>query len=193
MTPLPTKVSALTHRRRYWTVETTRTMNSPARKESIMSTRVGLLSLLIAIAANVTSPSSAATSELSPAPDHLRFLDREKLLCSNVLNGSIFMRTELVFGMSRSGGPDITEAEFQSFIDDQVTPRFPDGLTVLSGNGQFKDSRGTIVQEKSKLLILLYPFARATSSKVEEIRREYQGMFQQQSVLRIDEESCVSF
>jgi hypothetical protein len=64
---------------------------------------------------------------------------------------------------------------------------------VLSGNGQFRDARGTIVQEKSKLLILLYPFDRKASRTVDEIRLEYQGMFQQQSVLRIDEEQCVSF
>jgi hypothetical protein len=64
---------------------------------------------------------------------------------------------------------------------------------VLNGNGQFRDSRGTIVQERSKLLILLYPFARASSSKVEEIRSDYQAMFQQESVLRIDEQMCVSF
>jgi hypothetical protein len=117
----------------------------------------------------------------------------EQLRCTAVLNGSLFMRTELVFGMSRSSGPDITEAEFQSFIDNQVTPRFPDGLTVLSGNGQFKDSTGAIIKEKSKLLILLYPFTRASSRKVDDIRSDYVTMFQQQSVLRTDEEQCVSF
>ena len=103
------------------------------------------------------------------------------------------MRTELLFGMSRSSGPDITEEEFQTFIDAQVTPRFPDGLTVISGNGQFKDASGTIVQEKSKLLVLLYPFSRPSSSLVEQVRDDYKTMFQQQSVLRIDEGSCVSF
>jgi hypothetical protein len=158
-----------------------------------MSSRVGLLSVLVAISANLASPSHAANSAVPPRSEYVTLFDRETLLCENVLNGSRFMRTELVFGMSRSSGPDITESEFQGFIDDQVTPRFPDGLTVLSGNGQFRDARGTIVQEKSKLLILLYPFDRKASRTVDEIRLEYQGMFQQQSVLRIDEEQCVSF
>jgi Protein of unknown function (DUF3574) len=150
-----------------------------------------IVSLLATLSA-VHAPSANAISQSNPSTQPDRFFN-EQFICSKVLEGEMFMRTELVFGMSRANGPDITEAEFQSFVDDQVTPRFPDGLTVLSGNGQFRDSRGTIVQEKSKLLILLYPFTRASSKKVDEIRAEYQGMFQQQSVLRVDEEQWVSF
>ena len=128
-----------------------------------------------------------------PTPERAHPTNTERSLCVHVLNGELFMRTELLFGMSRSSGPDITEEEFQTFIDAQVTPRFPDGLTVISGNGQFKDASGTIVQEKSKLLVLLYPFSRPSSSLVEQVRDDYKTMFQQQSVLRIDEGSCVSF
>jgi len=140
------------------------------------------------------APSLSTSTTVAPANiDQSTLLFSEQFRCTNVLNGRMFMRTELIFGMSRSNGPDITESEFQSFIDDQVTPRFPDGLTIVNGNGQFKDSSGTIVQERSKLLVLLYPFSKKDSSKVNAIRTEYQAMFQQQSVLRIDEEQCVSF
>ena len=117
----------------------------------------------------------------------------EQWFCSTQLRGELFLRTELIFGLSRSNGPEITEAEFQSFVDDQVTPRFPEGLTLLSGTGQFRGENGTVIQEKSKVLVLLYPFNRKSSKRVEEIRTEYKGMFQQESVLRIDEQMCVSF
>jgi hypothetical protein len=49
------------------------------------------------------------------------------------------------------------EAEFQRFLNEEITPRFPDGLTLFAGLGQFRNSRGVIVQERSMLLILLYP------------------------------------
>jgi hypothetical protein len=117
----------------------------------------------------------------------------ERRICEQLIKGEIFARTELLFGLSRSNGPDITEEEFQGFIDLQVTPRFPEGLTLLSGNGQFQDSAGNTVQEGSKLLILLYPFSRGRSALADEIRAEYKTAFQQQSVLRVDEHSCVSF
>jgi hypothetical protein len=122
-----------------------------------------------------------------------RYLFSERQLCTRVLKSEIFARTELVFGLSRSGGPDITEQEFQDFIDSKVTPRFPDGLTVLSGNGQFRDSSGAIIEEGSKLLILLYPFSLKSSTLVNAIRDDYKEAFQQESVLRIDDLSCVSF
>ena len=117
----------------------------------------------------------------------------ERNICERVINGEIFARTELLFGLSRSNGPDITEEEFQIFVDQQVTPRFPEGLTLLAGNGQFQDSTGNIIQEGSKLLILLYPFSRDRSALVDEVRAEYKSAFQQESVLRVDEHSCVSF
>ena len=117
----------------------------------------------------------------------------ERRLCEKLIQGEIFARTELLFGLSRSGGPDITEVEFQTFVDLKVTPRFPEGLTLLTGNGQFRDSAGSIIQEGSKLLILLYPFSKDRSALVDEVRKDYKDEFQQESVLRVDEHSCVSF
>jgi hypothetical protein len=131
----------------------------------------------------------AANNAGSPRP---HFLVSDRAACRQV-NAEAFLRTELFFGLSRQGLPDVTEQEFQSFIDLQVTPRFPDGLTLLSGKGQFKNAAGTVIQEGSKLLILLYPFTKQASDAVEAIRTDYKGMFQQQSVLRIDEPTCVSF
>jgi hypothetical protein len=117
----------------------------------------------------------------------------ERRICEQLIKGQIFARTELLFGLSRANAPDITEQEFKSFIDQQVTPRFPQGLTLLTGNGQFQDSAGNIIQEGAKLLILLYPFSNSRSALVDEIRAEYKSAFEQESVLRTDEHSCVSF
>ncbi len=113
--------------------------------------------------------------------------------CKNQLQGESFARTELFFGLSKPDGSVVSEEEFQSFIDNAVTPRFPDGLTLLSGTGQFRDSSGEVAKEGSKLLILLYSFDRESNREIQEIREEYISQFQQSSVLRVDEQSCVSF
>jgi hypothetical protein len=113
--------------------------------------------------------------------------------CQGLAGAEAFARTELFFGLSRPGGV-VSEAEFQAFVDASVTPRFPDGLTLLTGIGQFRDSNGSIIVEGSKLLILLYPRRdRDADAKIEQIRVDYKTAFQQQSVLRTDETSCVSF
>src|SRR5262249_9335667 len=108
-----------------------------------------------------------------------------------------FLRTELYFGSAKPDGTVVTEAEFRGFLDTEITPRFPDGLTLLTGLGQFRGSSGAIVRERSMLLILLYPkdSARSSSEKIEQIRAAYLKAFNQESVLRADDRqpSCVSF
>jgi hypothetical protein len=47
-----------------------------------------------------------------------------------------FLRTELYFGSSKPDGSVITLEQFQHFLDQEITPRFPDGLTLLTGLGQ---------------------------------------------------------
>ncbi len=116
----------------------------------------------------------------------------EQGFCKHPLQGNIYARTELYFGLSKPNGV-VTEEEFQSFINNEVTPRFPNGLTLLSGKGQFRDSAGTLVIEGTKLLILLYTFNNESSIAVEQIREAYKNTFQQESVMRVDEQSCVSF
>lgn len=108
--------------------------------------------------------------------------------------GDRFVRTELFFGTERPG-PDVTDAEFQRFVNRIVTPRFPDGLTQYDALGQFRDSSGRIVKERSKVVILLYPEAdaSASSARVEQIRDVYEKSFDQESVLRADSVDRVSF
>ncbi len=44
---------------------------------------------------------------------------------------------ELVFGRSSDdpAHPSVTEADFTRFLDEEVSPRFPDGLTVIDAQG----------------------------------------------------------
>jgi hypothetical protein len=114
-------------------------------------------------------------------------------LCSNIPASKPVARTELFFGLHKPSGIEVNSGEFQRFLDREVTPRFPDGFTVISGQGQFKDTRGVILQERSKLLILLYPIAATNERKIEQIRKAYITAFQQQSVLRTDNLSCAAF
>jgi len=88
----------------------------------------------------------------------------------------------------------VTDEQFRAFLDSEITPRFPLGLTVLTGYGQFLNSAGVIQQERSFVLILLYPLSSQDSNtKIEEIRTLYKAAFNQESVLRTDTKHAVSF
>lgn len=115
--------------------------------------------------------------------------------CKGLPSRQVFVRTELFFGRGKSDGSEVTELEFQQFLDREVTSRFPDGLTLLSGRGQFKEASGRVIQEPAKLLILLYPLERSQqhNQQIEHIRSTYKTTFQQGSVLRTDALTCGSF
>jgi hypothetical protein len=102
--------------------------------------------------------------------------------------GERFVRTELFFGSLKPNKTHVTDAEFKAFLKDVITPRFPEGLTLLTGRGQFLDASDEIIRERSRVLILLYPVAvrQEKSEQIEEIREEYKWRFQQESVLRTD-------
>lgn len=128
---------------------------------------------------------------LLPAPDFVPTLpsDADTLEADARIATDPFIRTELFFGSERPNKPEVSQAEFKQFLDDEVTPRFPDGLTLLTGSGQFREANGEIVQETSFVLVLLYPreTLRESSARIEEIRTRYIERFEQESVLRVDD------
>lgn len=107
---------------------------------------------------------------------------------TNSIYAETFWRTELYFGRDKNDGTQVTDEEWSKFLDEFVTPRFPGGLTVLEGNGQYRLQNGSIVKEKSKVLVLLYTNKTrpVNSRKINQIRSEYKKRFQQQSVMRLD-------
>jgi hypothetical protein len=147
--------------------------------------KITVIALLITIL-GITPAAAAATTQPQRATPNTS-------VKAAAAPGDIWHRTELYFGRNRPGG-EVTEEEFQHFLDVEVTKRFPDGLTLLSGLGQFREQSGAITQEKSKILILLYPLTdRQANGLIEEIRQAYKDQFQQSSVLRVDDLQRVSF
>lgn len=135
-------------------------------------------------AACIRSPQSAAPAA-GPALD--------KGDASKGFGGDAFVRTELFFGSERPRLPEVSAKDFKHFLDVVVTPCFPDGLTLLTGAGQFRESGGQIVQETSFVLVLLYPQESRQQSdrKIEAIRSIYKEHFLQESVLRVDDPHAV--
>ena len=82
----------------------------------------------------------------------------------------------------------VSDAEWEKFLSEFVTPLFPDGFSVLSGRGQYREASGAIAKEASHVLVFLYPRAgrKAAGAKIESIRSEYKKRFAQESVLRVD-------
>ena len=102
-------------------------------------------------------------------------------------------RLELLFGALRPDGRLISDDEWRAFLDAEVTPRFPDGLTVLSGDGQWRNGAGRITRERSRILLVWYAPNAGSERDISAIRDAYRKQFSQESVMRVDGVGCVSF
>lgn len=104
--------------------------------------------------------------------------------------------TRLYFGLGPAGQPGqgISEARWRAFLDEQVTPRFPDGLSVLDVYGQWQ-GKGQAEPERlrSKMLVIDYPDTVDNRAKVEAIRAAWKQLSGDKSVLRVTQRADVSF
>ena len=101
------------------------------------------------------------------------------------------VRTTLYFGMARPKGT-VTELEWQVFLRDEVTKRFPDGLTVWEAEGQWRTPAGTIDHEQSKVLLLVHLDTVPARQSVQAVIEAYRKTFEQESVLWESARVCVA-
>ena len=91
---------------------------------------------------------------------------------------------------AQPGAPPVCTAPLKpaAFLADTVTPRFPDGLSVLNVEGQAGEPQsgsqsGRIVRERTKLLVIVVFDAPAHRGRVREIVEAYNSRFGQHSAL----------
>ena len=100
---------------------------------------------------------------------------------------------QLFFGRNIGDKPAVSAADFGKFLDAEITPRFPDGLTILDGGGQWRGADNTLIREASKVVMVILPKSRDASGRLEDVRNAYKTRFHQEAVLIITQPACVSF
>lgn len=112
-----------------------------------------------------------------------------------------WVRSELYFGVGEESGVAdrvqtevIDDARWRAFLDAEVTPRFPDGLTVFDGYGQwlFRGDKGPH-RLKTKVLVILHEDTPGRRADIEAIRLAWKRATGQQSVLWARQAVDVSF
>lgn len=104
--------------------------------------------------------------------------------------------TRLYFGLGPADNPDkgVSEAQWRTFLDKEVTTRFPDGLSVVDVYGQWQGAKQTTPERlRSKMLIIDYPDSQANRDKIDGIRSAWKKMTGDQSVMRVTQAADVSF
>jgi hypothetical protein len=124
----------------------------------------------------LASIAGIATAEAQPA-----------LQCSGAQKPWVV--ADLLFGRTH-----VSEASWARFLAAEVTPRFPDGFTVLDANGQWRaPGSQKISRERSKMLTIALPPGADNDERLQKIIEAYKTRFKQQSVGLILRPACVSF
>jgi hypothetical protein len=116
----------------------------------------------------------------------------QALVCHGAQDGAAV--AELFFGRNIGGRLGVSEAAWRQFLAAEVTPRFPDGLTVIDAAGQWRDRvRGTIVREPSKIVIIVMSDRARDEARIAAVIDAYKRRFRQQSVGLVVQAACVRF
>jgi hypothetical protein len=100
------------------------------------------------------------------------------------------LEVDLYFGRETDKGREVSEADWATFLAQEVTPRFPDGLSVLDVAGQSREPSGRITRERTKLLVVVVFDAPAHQSKVQAIVDAYSRRYGQHGVFRTEHPVC---
>lgn len=104
--------------------------------------------------------------------------------------------TRLYFGLGPADAPDkgIPDKAWRDFLDTEVTPRFPSGLSVQDVYGQWQ-GKGEKTPERirTKVLIIDYPDTPDNDARIKAIRAAWKQRTGDQSVLKVTQAATVSF
>lgn len=104
----------------------------------------------------------------------------------------VLVEDTLYFGTNQPQGT-VTPSQWDAFLRREVTPRFPDGLTVWDAQGQWKNAKGLVGKEATKVLLLIHSDTPAGDEAVQAVIEIYKKEFGQESVLRVRDRPEVSF
>jgi hypothetical protein len=135
------------------------------------------LRLVALIAAAAVCAGAAVPAAASACPEGLRLANT----------------AQLFFGRSTGWTGEVSEADWRAFLDAEVSPRFPDGLTVSDVYGQWKSPAGDFVREDAKALFIVLAGKPGERARLDLIRDAYKRRFHQQSVLLVEQKACVAF
>jgi Protein of unknown function (DUF3574) len=101
---------------------------------------------------------------------------------------------ELLFGRDIGHRVGVDETDWARFVEHEVIPRFPDGLTISDTIGQWRSrSSGVIVREPGKRVEIVLPGNADDQTRLDAVVIAYKRAFQQRSVMIIEHSACVAF
>ncbi len=93
----------------------------------------------------------------------------------------------LYFGTQKPDG-SAPVAEWQQFLGDEITSRFPSGLTTWDASGQWRDAHGAIEHERTHIVQIVHRANGEEEGRIVALIALYKKKFAQEAVFRVRSE-----
>src|SRR5262249_15198766 len=91
----------------------------------------------------------------------------------------------LYFGRNIGDTATVSDSAWNRFVQETLTPEFPEGATVWDAAGQWRAPDGSLVRERSFVVELVHVVTPEVEARVNRVMTAYKQRFAQQSVLRL--------
>ncbi|WP_300304622.1 DUF3574 domain-containing protein [Ferrovibrio sp.] len=95
--------------------------------------------------------------------------------------------SSLFFGTRMPEDRKVEVMDWARFVDETIVPRFPDGFTLLDGQGGWRSTNSGTVREATHILLVLHDGSASAKLGLDAIAADYKAKFSQDSVLRLDQ------
>ncbi len=100
---------------------------------------------------------------------------------------------EAYFGRGVAGREPVSDAEWAAFAAAELTPRFPEGMSVADIAGQWRGQDGAIVREPTKRVGIVLSDPDRQRPLLQQAAESYRTTFSQDSVLLVETAACARF
>src|SRR3954467_10399388 len=110
------------------------------------------------------------------------------LLTLSCANFTVYEKQEmdtLYFGTQKPEGGVVSDAEWQQFLADEITTRFPSGLTTWEASGQWRDEHNVIERERTHIVQVVHSASGEVEGRIVAIIAAYKKRFAQEAVFRV--------
>lgn len=104
--------------------------------------------------------------------------------------GQEYLSTAQLFLGRKAAPPYLTDADLRAFVEAEVTPRFPDGVTLMDGGGDWSGSENRLIREAQKVVLIVLP-ERGASARLAEVRAAFKARHGADSVV-VTQGACVA-
>ncbi|HKY94288.1 MAG TPA: DUF3574 domain-containing protein [Kiloniellales bacterium] len=104
-----------------------------------------------------------------------------------------WQRLEIVFGRDMQGGGRVSDKAWRSYVQQVLSPAFPDGLSVVEAEGRWVSPTGQAYVEDSFVVLIYQPADASPSERIDAVVADYKKRFQQESVLVSANPACLAF